>query len=218
MSDFNKYAKRLDALAKEAFKVYTVAEQELDRRQKSYNEYPKKYGFGHVTDSYIAESEKRHAALIEAKRGFEDAKSKYRDYINKIADLRKEFIKAIDEHFSANPKAINSNTAVLLQSGALACSDYQKLLQQAFEDENYTMVRLIGKSAEDLANAEESDSGEYNQTVAELRAVANRAKGYNGTEIVQKFDALATTFGYCVNNPLMIEDWGMLTSELVTNF
>ena len=132
--------------------------------------------------------------------------------------MRGELAAEIESAYSVDPAQLDNNTLELLKSGILSGSEYAKLLNAAQAAGNPTMVRLIGKYAQDAADAAATKYGQSDRAAAELRAVAYQSKANTGSAHLEAFDYLADVYRRCTNNPAMIGHWDELTAEAVQNF
>lgn len=215
MSKYNSYAKKVDEIAKEAFKEYRKAEKVLEDAEKEARLYPQNHGV--VTADIAAKSARAHSDLLEAREKMKVARRSLEERNREIAALRKELAAEVEDHFSADPKSLDSNTLELLRSGILNSYEYEKLLKESRAAGNHTMARVIARYAGRAADREEAENGESSNT-RNLRAVSYMASGDRGEDILQSFDVLAEAFKRSSQNPAMIDDWGSLTGGIVENF
>ena len=213
MSRFNDYAKKLDEQAKAAFKAYRDAEAAYKRAEAKAKEYPQRNGF--VNADYAAKSARAQADFLEAKEAYRKAKSVFAEHETEFKAIRSELAAEIESAYSVDPAQLDNNTLELLKSGILTGSEYAKLLNAAQAAGNPTMVRLIGKYAQDAAAAK---YGQSDRAAAELRAIAYQSKTNTGSAHLDAFDYMADVFHRCTNNPGMIDHWDELTAQAVQNF
>lgn len=217
MSKFNTYAKRLDTIAKEAFKEYREKEAAYKKAEQRAKEYPQRGGA--VNAEYAAKAARAQADLYEARAAFEAAR---RTFLEKpgasIKAVRSELVAAVNDAFSVDPKQLDGNTLELLKSGIMDSGEYAKLLSEAAAAGNATMVRLIGKYANDAAAEVADKYGMNDRRAAELRAVSYQSRAYTGSVYVDNYDVITDIFNRCTNNPALIDKWDDLTREMVENF
>lgn len=216
MSEFNKYARQLDEIAKNAFKEYTEAADRLKKAEAAAKEYPPKHGF--VDAEFMARKARAEADLLEAKQAKQTAKRALESHTSEIEALRRELAAALEDAFSVDPAALDTATLELLKSGILRAGEYEKLLRDAQAANNHTMVRLIGKFAENEAEAQAAKNGATDSTARRLRAVSHESRNSSGSDRLKAFDYLIEVYGRTASNPAMIDHWDELTAATVENF
>lgn len=219
MSRFNNYARQIDQIAQTAFGAYQKAEAALKDAEEMARKYPERSSL--ASPDYQRKAARAKANLIEAQNAMKAAKDGLQGHESKLAALRRALATEIDEAYSADPTKIDENTIRLLESGILRAGEYSRLLKQAQEAGNSTMMRLIGKAAFDKAEAEAKDGGQYTDTVKELRMVYNASKATTGDEYLQKFDYLSEVFSRATNTPALAgvpDRWSKLTQAVIEEF
>ena len=192
MTSFNKYAKRLDTIAKNAFEEYSRAEKAFNEAEDKVKQYSQRTG---------------------------DVDAKYTEISKtEIETLRKELETEIDDFFAADPKAIDNNTLELLRSGLLKPNEFAKIMSKVQSDGNFTMMRFVSKYAEVAAEERAKKYGQNDEGARTLRSVSYVGKQNDGKEILQAFDTLSNVFCRSVNNPALISHWGEFTSDLIETF
>lgn len=212
MSKFNSYAVKVNAIATEAFKKYREAEKAYKYAEEQQRKYPQRQGI--VDAEYAAASARAYADFLTAKENFKRAKDEFSSHNSEIAALRNQLIAALDAEYAANPAALDGNTLELLKSGILKTSEYQRMMQQAQRDGNYTMARMVAKYAGDAATSAGKQYGENDTRARELRAISFMADDNNGNNTLAAFDLMADVYSRATNNPYMIDSWDSLTSEV----
>lgn len=76
------------------------------------------------------------------------------DLLKKSKNIRAELSRALDDDFTVNPADVDGNVMALVDSGILNVNDVVKLYNEAKKKHNVTMMRLIGRKAEALADKE----------------------------------------------------------------
>ena len=212
---YKQYANKVDTIARAAFKDYRSAEKAYQAAEQTAKQYP--YSGGYVAAEYAAKSARAKADLLEAKEHLKAAKQNLEDHNMEIAALRKELAAEVADNFSADPKAIDTNTLTLLNAGILTPHEYEKLLREAQAAGNHTMMRMVGKAAEKAAATEESRDGD-NNTARSLRAISYMAMENTGSSVLQSFDLLAEVYKRTASNTEMIGDWDNLTASTMSEF
>lgn len=216
MSKFNSYAKKVDEVAKAAFEAYRKAEQAYKKAEEKAREYPQRGGM--VDAEYAAKSARAQADFLEAKAAFEAARRTFRDSGAQFNAMRSELAQALNDAYSVDPAALDSNTLELLKSGILNGSEYAKLLNEAKAANNPTMVRMIGKYAGDAAAARGEKYGQNDNDARAMRLAEYESRNFTGGDRLQAFDNMVDLYNRCTNNPAMIDHWGEFTAETVENF
>ena len=76
------------------------------------------------------------------------------DLLKKSKDYRAELSRALDDDFTVNPADVDGNVMALMDADILNVNDVVKLYNEAKKKHNVTMMRLIGRKAEALADKE----------------------------------------------------------------
>ena len=213
MSKFNTYARRVDEMARKIFAEYRAAEENLRKTQDKYREYPQRVG--PVDVDYAAKSARAMADYQEAQQKFHQVQTGMKSHSDEIDVIREELAAELEAEYCADPAQIDAAMLELLKSGIMKGHEYARFMDNAEAAGNTTMMRIIGKYAEEAAKAvAESDR----QLAAQLRRVANRVAQCGGQDTLKQFDYLVFTFKRTMNNPGMIRNWDELTSEVIKEF
>ena len=215
MSKFNEYARKIDRMAKESFKKYREAEEAYKAARDKMESYPKNRDG--VLLPYVAQYARAQADFYEAQEVFRKEQKLLAEHSKEMSKIREELETDLEDHYAPDPKSLDSNTLELLKSGALKSGDYERLLEEAKDTENYTMIRLIGRYAKEAADEESRHNGNSPKS-QELRAVSNMANQVGIDDHMSVFDSLVDVYNRSVKNPGMIDFWESLTSEIVENF
>ncbi|MBR2782938.1 MAG: hypothetical protein IKD93_01915 [Firmicutes bacterium] len=219
MSQFAKYAQELDKIARSAFAEYQKAEAALKAAEEEARQFPERSGS--VSDDYRARSIRAKAALVEAKTAMKAAKAALQSHESEISSLRRELAGDIDRAYSADPAQLDHDTITLLESGILRPGEYTRLLKNAQEAGNTTMMRLVGKYAGERAETEAKAGGQYSDDVRELRQVFHASKQTTGAEHLERFDYLTEVFNRGAHTPELAglpDRWNQLTADVIENF
>lgn len=211
MSKFNNYAKKLNEIANATFTEYREKSDAVKSAESRCNAYPRRSG---ADPSYMAKSARAEADLAEARAQFEHCRRHlFDDKRREIAAVRVELEKAVFDAFAADPKSVDGNTLALMNSGIMTADEYSRLIDSAIASGNYTMTRLLAKSAADMAEkVNDSD------VARSYRLVSHKGKGMDGREYLQAFDFLTDTFNRCERNFALSTKWDELTSPVVDSF
>ena len=212
MSKFNDYAKKMNEIANGTFEEYRRAEAAVKSAESRYNAYPRRNG---ADPAYMAKSARAEADLAEARNAFDQMRRHlFDDKRREIAAVRAELEKTVFDAFAADPKAVDSNTLALMNSGIMTADEYSRLIDSAIASGNYTMTRLLAKSAADMAERTKGDA----DVSRSYRLVSHKGKGMNGSEYMEAFDCLCRTFDRCERNFALSTKWDELTSPIMDSF
>lgn len=212
MSKFNGYAKRMNEIANATFAEYREKSDAVKSAESRYRAYPWRDGADH---SYLAKSARAKADLAEANAQFEHCRRHlFEEQRRDIAVIRAELVEALNKEYAADPSKVDMQTLELLRSGIMSADEYSRLIDAAASNGNHTMVRLIAKSAADMAEKTTGDA----DVARSYRLVSHRGKGNDGTEYLRAFDFLADTFNRCERNFALSTKWDELTAPVVESF
>ena len=211
MSKFNSYIRQINDIAAEAFKEYAAAETAYKNAESKKNAYPRRNGLGYEYDAKVARYAAEYAEALAAYDKFR--KTGFYGYRQRMDEVRKEFVAAVESHFTADPAALDMATLELLKSGILSAAEYNRLMDKAINDNNHTMARMIGQHAKAAAeNAIDRD------TATALRSVSYKSNGMNGSNYVEAFDFVTGLYDRCSRNPALYSKWDELAGEVIEKF
>ena len=211
MSKFNNYARKMNEIANATFEEYRRAEAAVKSAESRHNAYPRR---NNADPAYMAKSARAEADLAEARNAFDQMRRHlFDDKRREIAAVRVELEKAVFDAFAADPKSVDGNTLALMNSGIMTADEYSRLIDSAIASGNFTMTRLLAKSAADMAE-KVTDS----DVARSYRLVSHKGKGMDGREYLQAFDFLTDTFNRCERNFALSTKWDELTSPVVDSF
>ena len=211
MGKFYNYAQRMNEIAHATFAEYREKSDAVKSAESKYRAYPRRSG---ADPSYMAKSARAEADLAEARAQFEHCRRHlFEERQRDVAVIRAELVEALNKEYAADPSKVDMQTLELLRSGIMSADEYGRLIDAAASSGNHTMVRLIAKSAADMAEkATDTD------VARSYRLVSHRGKGMDGREYLQAFDFLADTFNRCERNFALTPKWDELTSAVVESF
>ena len=211
MSKFNNYARKLNEIANATFTEYRAKSDAVKSAESKYNAYPWRDG---ADPTYLAKSARARADLAEAKAQFEHCRRHlFEEQRKNIAVIRAELVEALGKEYAADPKAVDANTLALMNSGIMTADEYSRLIDSAIASGNFTMTRLLAKSAADMAE-KVTDS----DVARSYRLVSHKGKGMDGREYLQAFDFMVDTYNRCERNFALTTKWDELTSPVVESF
>lgn len=211
MSKFNSYARKMNEIAHATFAEYREKNEAVKSAESRYRAYPWRDG---ADPTYLAKSARAKADLAEANAQFEHCRRHlFEEQQKDIAVIRAELVEALNKEYAADPSKVDMQTLELLRSGIMSADEYSRLIDAAASSGNHTMVRLIAKSAADMAEkATDTD------VARSYRLVSHRGKGNDSNEYLRAFDFLADTFSRCERNFALSTKWDELTSPVVESF
>ena len=224
MSKYNQYAKRLDTAFKTAREEYKEAWNKLQAAQKANTDAQ-----AWRAETYRGENDLRRqrarAQLLEAEHTFKAAESRvWAEFDRQKEEIRRDLESEVRATSTVDPDAIDTNALELLKSGILTADDIFSMVNKY--DSNLTMLRLISKTAKELADDKSIDSA----TRGQLYTLCNRIRnGRNST--MRNFDDLVEISNYCsgrggggtqrttpAHTVAMAGKWEELASTAVENF
>ncbi len=215
--NYSEYYKRADKIAKDIFKQVTDAEREHSEARKALE--------AELKQKYYAEDWKSERRRIDCRERVSKAEKKLRetqrfmreDSRREIENVRAELAEALDKDYAAHPEEVDSQVMTLIASGIMKPRDYEKIMEAAKTADNYTMIRLIGKSAGDAAKSFIGNHGvnEESEDYKTLLRIENEATHNPANDVLSVFDTISDVFSRSAENPGMISKWEELTGELV---
>ena len=211
MSEFNHFIRQINDIAAEAFKEYTAVETAYKNAESKKNAFPRRNGLGYEYDAkcarYAADYAEAAAALDKFRR------DGFYNHRKRMDEVRKEFVAAVESHFTADPAALDMATLEQLKSGILKPAEYNRLMDKAINDGNHTMARMIAQHAKAAA-----DSTDDREDAAAFRAVAYKGNGMNGNNYIEAFDFVTSLYDRCSRNPALYSKWDELAGEVIEKF
>lgn len=225
MSQYNKYAQRLDTAFKTAREEYMEAWNQLQAAQKANTDAQ-----AWRAETYRGENDLRRqrakAELLEAEHTFKATESRVWAEFDRQKDaIRRDLESEVRATSTVDPDAIDTNALELLKSGILTADDIFSMVNKY--DSNLTMLRLISKTAKELADDKQHTDA---KTRGLLYTLCNQiGNGKNST--MRNFDDLVEISNYCsgrggggtqrttpAHTVAMAGKWEELASTAVENF
>lgn len=224
MSKYNQYAKRLDTAFKTAREEYKEALNKLQAAQKANTDAQ-----AWRAETYRGENDLRRqrarAQLLEAEHTFKAAESRvWAEFDRQKEEIRRDLESEVRATSTVDPDAIDTNALELLKSGILTADDVFSLVDKY--DSNITMLRLISKTAKELADDKNTDTATRGQLYMLCSRIRN---GRNST--MRNFDDLVEISNYCsgrgggglhratpAHTVAMAGKWEELSGNTVENF
>ena len=211
MSQYNKYAQRLDTAFKTAREEYMEAWNQLQAAQKAN------------TDAQAWRAETYRG---ENDHTFKATESRvWAEFDRQKEAIRRDLESDVRASSTVDPDAIDANALELLKSGILTADDIFSMVNKY--DSNLTMLRLISKTAKELADDKQHTDA---KTRGLLYTLCNQiGNGKNST--MRNFDDLVEISNYCsgrggggtqrttpAHTVAMAGKWEELASTAVENF
>lgn len=225
MSQYNKYAQRLDTAFKTAREEYMEAWNQLQAAQKANTDAQ-----AWRAETYRGENDLRRqrakAELLEAEHTFKATESRvWAEFDRQKEAIRRDLESDVRASSTVDPDAIDANALELLKSGILTADDIFSMVNKY--DSNLTMLRLISKTAKELADDKQHTDA---KTRGLLYTLCNQiGNGKNST--MRNFDELVEISNYCsgrggggtqrttpAHTVAMAGKWEELASTAVENF
>lgn len=224
MSQYNKYAQRLDTAFKTAREEYMEAWNQLQAAQKAERDAQ-----AWRVETYRGENDLRRqrakAELLEAEHTFKATESRvWAEFDRQKEAIRRDLESDVRASSTVDPDAIDTNALELLKSGILTADDIFSMVNKY--DSNLTMLRLISKTAKELADDKNTDAKTRGQLYVLCSQIGN---GKNST--MRNFDDLVEISNYCsgrggggtqrttpAHTVAMAGKWEELASTAVENF
>lgn len=225
MSQYNKYAQRLDTAFKTAREEYMEAWNQLQAAQKANTDAQ-----AWRAETYRGENDLRRqrakAELLEAEHTFKATESRvWAEFDRQKEAIRRDLESDVRASSTVDPDAIDANALELLKSGILTADDIFSMVNKY--DSNLTMLRLISKTAKELADDKQHTDA---KTRGLLYTLCNQiGNGKNST--MRNFDDLVEISNYCsgrggggtqrttpAHTTAMSQKWEQLSGDMVSNF
>ena len=214
MSEFNHFAKELDAAFRAARSEYAAVYEELTKAKENASAAGLDAVKKQIATLQLQEAEKKMRQETGRIWSVFDAKA---------AELRSALEKEVQASKCVDPTAVDAAGVELMKSGILTPDDYYSLAEKY--DGNVTMLRLLSKYAADAATDADSRKDRVALTVLSQECA-------NGTgKTLKAWDDLMTTVNYCSGRGgssnrrptpgvtlSMGEWWDELSGEIIENF
>ncbi len=214
MSEFNHFAKELDAAFRAARSEYAAVYEELTKAKENASAAGLDAVKKQIATLQLQEAEKKMRQETGRIWSAFDAKA---------AELRSALEKEVQTSNLADPSAIDSNAVELMKTGVLTVDDYFGFADRY--DGNPTMLKLIGHYAKEAADSTDDRKDRVALTVL----AQDCAKGTGKT--LKAWDSMMTAANYCSGRGgsgnrrptpgvtlSMGEWWEQLSGEIVENF
>ena len=214
MSEFNHFAKELDAAFRTARSEYAEVYGELTKAKENASAAGLDAVNQQIATIRLREAEKKMQQETRRIWAVFDAKA---------AELRSALEKEVRASKCVDPTAVDAAGVELMKSGILTTDDYYALAEKY--DGNVTMLRLLSKYAADAA----TDADNRKDRVALIVLSQDCAKGTG--KILKAWDSMMTAANYCSGRGgsgnrrttpgvtlSMGEWWEQLSGEIIENF
>ena len=214
MSEFNHFAKELDAAFRAARSEYAAVYEELTKAKENAGAAGLDAVKKQIATLQLQEAEKKMR---------QEAARIWTEFDAKAADLRRALEKEVQTSNLADPSAIDSNAVELMKTGVLTVDDYFSFADKY--SENSTILKLIGHYAKEAADSTDDRKDKVALTVL----AQDCAKGTGKT--LKAWDSMMTAANYCSGRGgsgnrrptpgvtlSMGEWWEQLSGEIIENF
>lgn len=214
MSNFKSYAERVNSIARSAIDNYIEARDKKQKAEARYKEESNPYkdptGTNYRQQSKAARAK---ADLLEAEQALREAQKFMQDETASINAVGRELQEAVYREYAAKGEEVDLATLELLKSGILKSQEYFTLYETARGNGNNTMMRLIGKYADEAA-----DKAPTRELQERLHTLYNIASVTPGKEYMDAFSVLEDAYSRTANNPSMIDRWDEMTAAAIKFF
>ena len=214
MSEFNHFAKELDAAFRAVRSEYAAVYEELTKAKENASAAGLDAVKQQIATLQLREAEKKMQQETRRIWAVFDAKA---------AELRSALEKEVQASKCVDPTAVDAAGVELMKSGILTPDDYYSLAEKY--DGNVTMLRLLSKYAADAATDADNRKDRVALTVLSQECA-------NGTgKTLKAWDDLMATVNYCSGRggngskrqtPGVVERmgewWDQLSGEIIENF
>ena len=212
MSEFNHFAKELDAAFRTARSEYAAVYDELTKAKESASAAGLDAVKKQIATLQLQEAEKKMR---------QETARIWAEFDAKAAELRRALEKEVQTSHLADPSAIDSNAVELMKTGVLSPADYSAFMERF--DSNHTMLKLVGHYAAEAAKTTDS-----RREATALNAIALDCQSGEGA-VMRAWDGISAISdscgdgdGYRRKSPGVIvsmsEKWDDLAGEAVENF
>lgn len=221
MSKYNRYARRLDALARQRFSDYEKAVEAYEKAKKERAAKPYINGGWGVTPEMQLEAKKAEVKYLEAEKNYKEAEKAYKNTLAEVQDIRAELLDEVTAAVSVNPEDLDRNTVDLLKSGICSAAEVAELYDKAA---TATTKRYIAKyAAEEVernnnSNMDITKRRNANEILNNVVAAGHQYTNPATSETMKTFDSVVGVLTRCINNPSMIGAWASLTADVIESF
>lgn len=214
MSEFNHFAKELDAAFRTARSEYAAVYDELNKAKENASAAGLDAVKKQIATLQLQEAEKKMRQETGRIWSVFDAKA---------AELRSALEKEVQASKCVDPTAVDAAGVELMKSGILTPDDYYSLAEKY--DGNVTMLRLLSKYAADAATDADNRKDRVALTVLSQECASGTGK------TLKAWDDLMATVNYCSGRggngskrqtPGVVERmgewWDQLSGEIIENF
>ena len=234
MTVFNKFAKELDESVKAYFRKYRAAEKKLKDIDEEIEEVTADIREFQRTKNRVAEMKARaRLASLQVEReaaaeSFRKVQKENGAALVQLGEIRDRLESDANKKFALDPENIDQRFMQLANSGLMKPADYEALYEKYENDQNVTMMRLVGNAAGTLAEAESNNGNR--KTAAEYNRIAVKANENTPAGVCKRFDELTSVAKYALGdpkapsynrsipNPYFMDRWDELCGETIEEF
>lgn len=234
MTVFNKFAKELDESVKAYFRKYRAAEKKLKDIDAEIEEVTADIREFQRTKNRVAEMKARaRLASLQVEReaaaeSFRKVQKENGAALVQLGEIRDRLESDANKKFALDPENIDQRFMQLANSGLMKPADYEALYEKYENDQNVTMMRLVGNAAGTLAEAESNNGNR--KKAAEFNRIAVKANENTPAGVCKRFDELTSVAKYALGdpkapsynrsipNPYFMDRWDDLCGETIEEF
>lgn len=233
MAYYYGYAVKMNDLVKKYIRDYRAAQSKVDEAVKEYDAFKERQRTGLLTEyeRYLGDSADnvKGGILKATKAEFQHFRNERFNVLRMAESIRDDLAAQVDEDFAVKPEKVNQNTMTLLSSGICKPSELCRLANEAIENGNPTMARVIGSHidkvlADDRKNVNRLNVSDKSQLISTME----RVKACDGHVYVDRFNGLIDILRYLTGdpkseglhyneNPAMFDRWDELTGDMIEN-
>lgn len=208
-------AEKFNEIVTEALSEIDTIDQFLSHAEAESAKYPKSTAGLVVDAQFLANRAQAEATLAQARAVRAKSDVALSGYDERLASLRGQYCEQLHEKYDSRSKDIDSNLMTLLQSGTMSTADYVRAADDMLARDNFTMLRIVGKSAKDAAEAIDGSTPQGQNKRMELMAVAAKCNtDYIGSQL-EIFDGLCEIYRTCKRNRHMSGSWNELSGRML---
>lgn len=221
MSVYNKYARQLQNRANETFAYYIDSKNNVEQADEEYKtacREEQEYLIKHGNSRYDTDFLKLQRKHIRANEKKIDAENEF--HLAKVAlegmnfnDIREELLEAIRQNNEVDPSKIDEKTMAVLNSGIVKPEEYRILFDRFKAENNTTMMRLIGKQADEYYKTHASNADGI-PTIATVLDELNSME----SDPVNSFDDIADAYRRAIRNPAIIPYLNGICEQAIEDF
>ena len=207
-SAWKKSIKNLRTAVQSHYDEYMTAQGEVEKAKLDLEEAQREERIARAKSReriYIELAQhntKAKQLVLQAKRDeFKRVDNKRFDLLRKSKEIREELSQQLDDDFAVNADDVDTSVMALINSGILKVPDYEKLYAEASKANNITMMRILGRSAGDLA--EKTTDAETRRALNVIYSASTSGK----QDELRHYDEYAFAVSRGTGNPMSVNGY-----------